>query len=100
MLGSDRFARDFVVETEDDGQAYLRFGDGVLGRQPEPGSAFAVTYRIGNGTAGNIGADAIAHLYPGKPDTRKTGADENGTQQHLRPTQPSTRTGRYRSRTD
>ena len=65
LLGSDRFARDFVVETEDDGQAYLRFGDGILGQQPEPSSAFTVTYRIGTGTAGNIGADAIAHLYLG-----------------------------------
>lgn len=62
LLNSDRFARDFVVETEDDGRAYLRFGDGVLGKRPEAETYFQVTYRIGNGTAGNVGAGAIAHI--------------------------------------
>ncbi|MEP0916966.1 putative baseplate assembly protein [Leptolyngbya sp. DQ-M1] len=62
LLNSERFSRDFVVETEDDGQAYLRFGDGVLGKQPEVGTYFEVTYRVGNGSAGNVGAEAIAHI--------------------------------------
>jgi hypothetical protein len=34
LLHSDRFASEFVVEIEEDGSAYLRFGDGVLGRRP------------------------------------------------------------------
>jgi hypothetical protein len=69
LLNSDRFARDFVVETEDDGRAYVRFGDNVLGKRPEVGSAFTVSYRIGNGTLGNVGAEAIHHicLRPGLP---------------------------------
>lgn len=67
LLVSDRFARDFVVEVEEDGRAYLRFGDNQLGRQPEPGTRFQATYRIGNGVAGNVGAGAIAHLYPAVP---------------------------------
>ncbi len=62
LLNSDRFARDFVVETEDDGSAYLRFGDNVLGKKPEAENFFEVTYRIGNGTAGNVGAESIAYL--------------------------------------
>ncbi len=62
LLNSDRFARDYVVETEDDGSAYLRFGDNVLGKKPAAGNFFEVTYRIGNGTAGNVGADSIAYL--------------------------------------
>ena len=33
LLNSDRFAADFVVETEEDARAYLRFGDDVLGRR-------------------------------------------------------------------
>lgn len=62
LLNSDRFAQDFVIETEDDGRAYLRFGDGVLGKRPEALNYLQVTYRIGNGAAGNIGAGAIAHI--------------------------------------
>jgi hypothetical protein len=49
----------FVVEIESDGTARLRFGDGTNGRRPESDSAFTATYRIGNGTAGNVGADTL-----------------------------------------
>ncbi|NJN85155.1 MAG: putative baseplate assembly protein [Leptolyngbyaceae cyanobacterium SL_7_1] len=63
LLNSDRTAREFVVETEDDGRAYLRFGDGQLGRAPQADATLTPTYRVGNGTAGNIGADAIAHIF-------------------------------------
>ena len=62
LLNSDRFARDFIVETEDDGSAYLRFGDNVLGKKPVKENYFEVTYRIGNGIAGNVGAESIAYL--------------------------------------
>lgn len=51
----------FVVETEDDGTARLRFGDDTHGMRPDAGTAFAATYRVGNGTGGNVGADSIAH---------------------------------------
>src|SRR5205814_989748 len=60
LLGSDRFAAEFVVESEEDGRAQLRFGDGVSGRQPA--GELTATYRVGNGPAGNIGAGAIAHV--------------------------------------
>lgn len=59
LLASDRFAPDFVVEMESDGVAYLRFGDDVLGRQPASGSHFSATYRVGNGSGGNVGAAAL-----------------------------------------
>ena len=51
----------FVVETEDDGTAVLRFGDDAHGRRPQEGETFTATYRVGNGPAGNVGADAIVH---------------------------------------
>ena len=60
LLNSDRFASEFVVEMENDGRAHLRFGDGVLGREPADG--LKVTYRIGNGRAGNVGAEALTHI--------------------------------------
>src|SRR5262249_17576174 len=64
LLGSGRNATDFVVETEDDGTASLRFGDGVLGAKPPSG--LTASYRTGNGAAGNVGAESIAHI--GGPD--------------------------------
>ncbi|HSU13664.1 putative baseplate assembly protein [Longimicrobium sp.] len=60
LLGSDRFATEFVVESEEDGTTFLRFGDGLAGRLPV--SNLAATYRVGNGRAGNVGADAITRL--------------------------------------
>jgi hypothetical protein len=59
-IGADTPA--FVVEVEDDGIARLRFGDGVNGTLPLPGYTFTATYRVGNGTAGNVGTDAVAHV--------------------------------------
>ncbi len=60
LLGSDRFSREFVVEIEDTGRSYLRFGDNRFGRRPT--GVLKATYRIGNGNNGNVGAEAIAHV--------------------------------------
>jgi predicted phage baseplate assembly protein len=62
LLASDRFAPEFVVETESDGRAYLRFGDDVLGRRPAPGSTLEAAYRVGGGRAGNVGPGALTRL--------------------------------------
>ncbi|MEA5593273.1 putative baseplate assembly protein [Rivularia sp. UHCC 0363] len=62
LLNSDRFSREFVVETEDDGGTYLRFGDNKLGKRPTPGKNFQAIYRIGNGKLGNVGANTISHV--------------------------------------
>jgi hypothetical protein len=61
LLNSGPFDADFVVEVEDDGRAYVRFGDGVAGRRA-PDTALMAQYRVGNGSAGNVGADAIVRL--------------------------------------
>ena len=60
LLETGPFDHNFVVETEDDGSATLRFGDGILGALPTAG--FSATYRIGNGGAGHVGAEAMAHV--------------------------------------
>lgn len=52
----------FVIEMDNDGYAHLRFGDGYVGKSPDPGMTFHARYRIGNGPAGNVGANAIATL--------------------------------------
>ncbi len=65
LLNSGPDDPHFVVEVEHDGSASLRFGNGVHGRRPESGTAFAARYRVGNGRAGNVGADTIAHVACG-----------------------------------
>ncbi len=62
LLNSAADAADFVVEVEHDGAAQLRCGDDHRGKRPDSGTVFKASYRVGNGRAGNIGADAIAHV--------------------------------------
>lgn len=64
LLNSGPFSPHFAVEMGDDGTAYLRFGDDILGRTPSPGSVLQATYRVGNGTEGNVGPDSITHIAP------------------------------------
>ncbi len=47
--------------------AIVRFGDGTYGSDPESGRApgtvvYDAVYRVGNGPAGNIGAETLVHL--------------------------------------
>lgn len=62
LLGSGPRERHFVGELEDDGRIALRFGDGRHGARPHPGARLELHYRLGGGTAGNVGAEAINHL--------------------------------------
>ncbi|MFJ7071457.1 putative baseplate assembly protein [Streptomyces sp. NPDC098781] len=62
LLDSAPRDRHFVGELEDDGRLALRFGDGRHGTKPTPGSRLAAHHRLGGGTAGNVGAEAINHL--------------------------------------
>jgi hypothetical protein len=62
LLESGPDDRHFVVEIDDDGAAHLRFGDGVLGQQPQAGDFFRAASRLGNGPAGNVGRDSIVWL--------------------------------------
>lgn len=62
LLNTDRFATEFVMEVESDGRAQLRFGDNVLGKKPTPKLKFSSTYRVGNGSAGNIGLETLSGI--------------------------------------
>lgn len=62
LLSSHANSKEFVVEVETDGAVYVRFGDGTLGSRPDAGTKFLARYRIGNGAAGNVGADTLSHL--------------------------------------
>lgn len=62
LLDSYASSREFVVETDDDGTAQLRFGDGIVGRKPEDGLVFTARGTFGNGDEGNIGAESLRTL--------------------------------------
>jgi hypothetical protein len=65
LLGQTEPGHRFVVEIERDGRAFLRFGDDQLGVAPLGGTTFLAGYWIGNGSAGNVGRDALAHIVSG-----------------------------------
>ena len=62
LLESQSLQHHFVVETENDGRASVRFGSRGFGREPPDDSFIETTYRVGVGRAGNIGAEALAHV--------------------------------------
>jgi uncharacterized phage protein gp47/JayE len=70
LLSSGPTDQVFVVEIESNGTAYLRFatpGDPTSplesnGLVPPSGTAFTASYRIGNGSAGNVGAESLKFL--------------------------------------
>jgi hypothetical protein len=62
LLESDKTDAVFVVESEHDGSTSLRFGDGMFyGRCPAD-PHFRIRYRVGNGRAGNVGAEAVCRV--------------------------------------
>ncbi len=67
LLAHAALDRLCTVETESDGVASLRFGDGRHGARPAPGLGFTARYRIGAGAEGNVGRDALHHLICADP---------------------------------
>jgi hypothetical protein len=68
LLSAGEFSERFVVETESDGTSYVRFRNDL--RESWPGEIaagtfrpFEATYRIGNGTKGNVGAESIRRIF-------------------------------------
>ncbi|MDO8586982.1 MAG: baseplate J/gp47 family protein [Armatimonadota bacterium] len=59
-LANGHIAQDYAG---DDGYT-IRFGDGVFGEVPDSGASFTVTYRVSDGSAGNVAADSINRVDP------------------------------------
>ncbi|SAL04860.1 hypothetical protein AWB78_07167 [Caballeronia calidae] len=62
LFASDSVQTHLVLDVETDAPSVLRSGDGMAGRLPESDMPMAVRYRVGNGTEGDVGAEALAHL--------------------------------------
>lgn len=64
-------SNDKVVELYFVGDnAYLKFGDGITGSIPKPGSSINITYRVGGGVRGQIGTgvfDEVRSVTPEPP---------------------------------
>ena len=69
LLGDSPDDTNFVLEIESDGMARPRFGDDINGMRPKPDSVFTAAYRLGNGTAGNLGADTLVLCTDPRIDT-------------------------------
>lgn len=66
VLVSDAGSRVYHVQFDEEGRAWVVFGDGVYGRRPPPGTGnVRATYRVGGGTAGNVPAGAIRKAVAG-----------------------------------
>jgi hypothetical protein len=87
LLSSPESAPHFTVEVDNDGRPMVRFGDDEYGKRPVGATAFSAVYRIGNGRAGNVGAEALAHavqptvapLWPAIQRIRNPLAAQDGT---------------------
>lgn len=59
---SDEQGDHFVVETDEEGQSLIRFGNGINGKElPEEGVVHC-SYQVGRGLDGNIGADKLINF--------------------------------------
>jgi hypothetical protein len=68
----------FTLEIDDNGAAHVRFGDGSCGRAPDEHAFFDVEYRVGNGVAGNVAANALTHVVGGRLRVCQHGAARGG----------------------
>jgi predicted phage baseplate assembly protein len=68
LMNSGPFDPHFVVETDNEGCAWIRFGDGEYGMPPsnagseKPDGDINVTYRVGVGRSGNVGPKSLVHV--------------------------------------
>ncbi len=60
VVPSSADSRDFMVQVDEAGVAFVVFGDGVFGRRPPPGvSNVRAAYSVGGGSEGNVPAGAV-----------------------------------------
>ena len=95
LLSSTPDQTNFVPEIDSSGNTFLRFGDGQYGAAADEGETFVATYRVGNGSVGNVGRDTLVHAiaqptmiaYVRNPLAAVGGIDGE-TIQHIQQTAP------------
>lgn len=76
LEGSGPLDTHFMVETDNEGRAQIRFGDGVCGMRAPDAAQICTTYRVGVGRSGNVGTDALAHVIEPDPEDYAGATDE------------------------
>ncbi|HKC65921.1 MAG TPA: baseplate J/gp47 family protein, partial [Pyrinomonadaceae bacterium] len=61
---SDENGAHFIVETDEEGLSYVRFGSGTNGKELPENATVTCAYQVGNGLEGNIGFDTLIHFNP------------------------------------
>ncbi len=64
LIDSEGDDEHFLVETDEESRSLVRFGNGVNGAPLPPDVVVTCRYQVGQGTAGNIGADALTGFDP------------------------------------
>jgi hypothetical protein len=68
LLSSRSYDLHYVAQADEDGAVWLRFGDGIKGREipllphGQPVAAIRVDYRIGDPVTGNVGAGTVVQV--------------------------------------
>ncbi|MBA4718669.1 MAG: hypothetical protein HRO68_06110 [Nitrosopumilus sp.] len=52
----------FIVETDEQQQSIIRFGNGINGKELPQNATVVCTYKIGNGISGNLGSDSLTNF--------------------------------------
>jgi len=74
LIESESDATHFIVETDEYGMSFVRFGNNVNGRALPQNAVVTCHYQIGGGSHGNIGSDTLTGFDKsptGYPDVRE-----------------------------
>ncbi len=78
LLNNNSYDSVFSLNTDAEGYTYVVFGDGIGGRVPPTAASIYATYRVGNGTLGNVPAytleDMLTNITAGITVTNTEGA--------------------------
>lgn len=59
---SDQNGMHFIIETDENAQSAIRFGNGTNGKALPAGAVVTCNFQYGWGPAGNVGVDTITHV--------------------------------------
>jgi len=62
LMTNSKYDSVFTTINDADGYTYIVFGDGVSGKIPTAAATIKATYRVSNGSAGNVSADSIQNF--------------------------------------
>jgi hypothetical protein len=83
LLESDADDRVYRLEIDDEGDATVVFGTGVMGTAPDEWSAVTARYRVGGGPAGNVAPGVLTQAVAGSPGELDWLAKDGGVRNPL-----------------